>query len=624
MEMTFEQAMRPGMLQAFANRRGSGYMMRSEKRGGGSYSGGPSRKPPRRKKAGFVYIFFTLLISLILWPVGMVMLWRRKVRLQAGTKLLISLLTLCLSVFLIVFALMVPVDNPEYTAFQDRANDWLDKAAVDVAAAGDAAYKKGGETWQIMSDFAKAGNEYALATAADAVDKGVELAGTAKNAIVNLFHKDSPEPTEAPDKPTEAPVEATEAPDDAKETEAPETTETSAPDEPAETEAAPDATGELDIHLPETTPDEADAQALSEGALQAGGSFVAGAEPTEEPAEQATEEPTEQPADAATEAPVEQTTEEPAEEPAVTDGAAASAFELYTPEPVEAEETAEPEADATVESETTETAEPEATETVEPEATEAPAIGAVKPAGQATVYYYVDGSKGFHRTANRHGMGGAPAHTLAEAFADGKTACNSCGMPDESILTEEHIAWVDESNRIHTTDECASFDGDWRLMPLAEAVEAEYAVCPDCGAMAYLESVYPAPTATPEPKLVTPTATLKPIDDITVYYYDVSVGYHVAADCVGMSGAPAGTLGEAVAAGKHACGNCNPPDAELIGLPVLWLDENKVCHTSDECAAFSGKYSLIARDDALAQALTGCPDCGATEYLVPGTALTGY
>ena len=44
MEMTFEQAMRPGMLQAFANRRGSGYMMRSEKRGGGSYSGGPGRR----------------------------------------------------------------------------------------------------------------------------------------------------------------------------------------------------------------------------------------------------------------------------------------------------------------------------------------------------------------------------------------------------------------------------------------------------------------------------------------------------------------------------------------------------------------------------------------------------
>lgn len=617
MEMTFEQAMRPGMLQAFATRRGSGYMMRSEKRGGGSYSGGPGRKPPRRKKAGFIYIFFTLLISLILWPVGMVMLWRRKVRLQAGTKLLISLLTLCLSVFLIVFALMVPVDNPEYTAFQDRANDWLDKAAVDVAAAGDAAYKKGSETVQIMSDFAQAGSDYVLVTGADALDKGVELAGTARTSIEGLFHKDQPEPTEAP-------IETTDAPEDTEATDAPEDTEQpTVVDEPIETEAAPEeteATGEdLDIRLPEATPDEADAQPLEEGALQSDGSFVAGAEPieeateepteapVEEPTEEPAEEPTEAPAEEATEAPVEEATEAPAEEataePAeeVTEAPAeenvASPFELYTPQP---EADAEPEQPA-----------------------EAAAPGAVKSAGDATVYYYTDGSKGFHRTPTRHGMGNAPAHTLAEAFADGKHTCQSCNMPDESILTEEHIAWVDESNVIHTTDECASFDGEWRLMPLAEAVEAGDTACPDCGATDYVEGIYPAPTATPEPEIVNPATALKPVGDIIVYFYDSGVGYHVKPDCVNMSGAPAGTLAEAVAAGKHACGNCNPPDASLIGLPMLWLDESKVCHTSDECAAFNGQYSLIARDDALAQGLTACPDCGAADYLVPGTLLAG-
>ena len=67
--MTYEQAMRPGALMLFAARRGSGYMMRSEKRSG-SYGNGSNRRPPKRKKSGFIYIFFTLLISLILWPVG--------------------------------------------------------------------------------------------------------------------------------------------------------------------------------------------------------------------------------------------------------------------------------------------------------------------------------------------------------------------------------------------------------------------------------------------------------------------------------------------------------------------------------------------------------------------------
>ena len=149
MQMTCEMAARPGLLMAFATGRGSGYMMRSEKRG----YGGSGRRPPRRKRAGFPYIILSIIISVVLWPVGMAMLWRRSVRLQAGTKLLISLLTLCLSVFLIVFMLTVPVDNPEFTAFQDRANDWLEKAEKDVAAAGDAVIKKSGETWHVLSDF---------------------------------------------------------------------------------------------------------------------------------------------------------------------------------------------------------------------------------------------------------------------------------------------------------------------------------------------------------------------------------------------------------------------------------------------------------------------------------------
>ena len=620
MDMTFDQAMRPGILQAFANRRGSGYMMRSEKRSGAYGSGnGGNRRPPKRKRAGFLYIFFTLLISLILWPIGMVMLWQRKVRLQAGTKLLISLLTLCLSVFLIVFALMVPVDNPEYTAFQDRANDWLDKAAVDVAAAGDAAYKKGSETWQIMSDFSQAGSEYALVQTADAVDKGVELAGQARASIEELLHREPAEPqaTEAPEV-TEAPAdtenpEVTEIPED---TEAPEAEPTGATD-------ADD--GALDIHLPEETPDDAEATALSEGSLHADGSFEAGvaapaaeteapAEPTEAPAEEAeaTEAPVEE--TAATEAPSEETeaTEAPAEETEATEAPAEETEATEAP----AEETAATETPA----EETEAAEaaPEAEET------EAPAqSGQVKPAGEATVYFYEEGSKGFHRSATRHGMSGAPAHTLAEAFAAHKNPCNSCGMPDESILSEEHIAWVDEDNHIHTTDECASFNGEWRLLSLADAVDAGYTACADCGAEDYVTSIYPAPTATPEPEAVSPATPLKSAGALTVYYYDASKGYHIAPNCVGMSNAPAHTLAEAVELGKHPCGNCNPPAAEYIGLPVLWLDDAKTCHTSDECASFSGKVTLIPRDDALAQGLAACPDCGAAEYLQPGTVLAG-
>ena len=137
----------------------------------------------------------------------------------------------------------------------------------------------------------------------------------------------------------------------------------------------------------------------------------------------------------------------------------------------------------------------------------------------------------------------------------------------------------------------------------------------------YALSIFPAPTATPEPEAVEPATALKPAAELTVYFYDSSKGYHIAPSCVGMSNAPAHSLAEAVALGKHACGNCNPPAAELLGLPVMWLDNNDVCHTSDTCASFSGNVRLIARDDALEQGLAPCPGCGAADYLVPGTVL---
>ena len=117
---------------------------------------------------------------------------------------------------------------------------------------------------------------------------------------------------------------------------------------------------------------------------------------------------------------------------------------------------------------------------------------------------------------------------------------------------------------------------------------------------------------------------LKPVSEIQVYYYSSSKGYHSGPNCKGMQNAPAHSLAEAAASGKSACKRCNPPSTALLGQAALWRDADGVCHTSDTCAAFSGSYTLILRDDALAQGLTPCPDCGAADYLIPGTVLAGY
>jgi len=161
-------------------------------------------------------------------------------------------------------------------------------------------------------------------------------------------------------------------------------------------------------------------------------------------------------------------------------------------------------------------------------------------------------------------------------------------------------------------------------MALEKAVTAGYAPCEDCGAGFYADEFFPAPTPTPEPEIGSPAVALKPVSEIQVYYYSSSKGYHIGPNCTGMQNAPAHSLAEAATSGKNACKHCNPPSTGLLGQAVLWQDADGVCHTSDTCASFSGSYTLILRDDALAQGLTACPNCGAADYLIPDTVLAGY
>jgi hypothetical protein len=130
----------------------------------------------------------------------------------------------------------------------------------------------------------------------------------------------------------------------------------------------------------------------------------------------------------------------------------------------------------------------------------------------------------------------------------------------------------------------------------------------------------PEPTNTPEPEKVTPATALKPVGDATVYHSSNGKFYHRFSVCKGMSGSKAYKLSEITAKYKR-CKTCDAPATDMVGKTCLWMDEKGLCHTSDECDKFEGNYSFILRDDALEQGKTGCPDCGADEYLVPGTVL---
>ena len=106
---------------------------------------------------------------------------------------------------------------------------------------------------------------------------------------------------------------------------------------------------------------------------------------------------------------------------------------------------------------------------------------------------------------------------------------------------------------------------------------------------------------------------LKPVGEAMVYHSLNGKFYHRHETCMRMSGASPYKLADVVGDYKR-CWDCDAPDGTMVGKDCLWMDENDLCHTTDECASFVGDYHFILRNDALEQGLAACSDCGANEY----------
>lgn len=605
---------RPDVSMNFARRRSRGYMMRSEKRT--PYRGSnPNAKRPqrRRKKAGFFYILLMLLLSLILWPVGMWMLWRRKVRWTISSKLLTTIITLFLSVTMFGYAITVQTDNPQITMVQDGINDFIDNGAIYISEGYTAICDGAVQIWNSAADLGDAAGRASLAYLADGIDKGVDLTSTAVGAIVDLLPEN--QPTEAPvvtDEPTDEP------------TDAPETTVEATP------EATPEVTGggDLPLTVPETTPDPNSAQPIGNGTLNRDGEFVeatATPEPTAEPTAAPTDVPTAVPTDAPTAEPTAEPTDAPTDEPAASP---------------KATEAAEPTATATVEP--TGTPEPTAKPTAEPSPSpEVDESLTPAPAKEAVVYYTSNG-KYYHMASTCKGMKGAKAHTLGEAAARKLKRCNNCGTPDASILKAENPVWIDKANLFHLSAECENFTGKWSLAELDKALNSGVLPCEVCRADVYMTTIGKAvptaepteaptaeptvePTAAPtaEPSVVTPGRALKPAGEALVYHTTSGGWYHTTSNCSKMTGAKLYPLSECVKGSKvyKRCRTCKAPLPEYVDQYCLWMDEESTCHTTDECPSFNGKWTLIPRDEALKAGHTGCVVCSAADYLQPNTTV---
>ena len=531
-------------LQLFARRGGRNYMMRSEKRPGYNR---PAQKPrPRRRRRNVGYIVLTLIVAILLWPVGLFLIWNRRLRCGVGGKLLWSVATLAVFCGLIIALLTVPTGNAEFQRFQDNANDFIETVGADASIAWETFTERAGDAFGNMRSVGCSLGNYALNKAADGIEGGVEIGRDVRAWVSGLLPAtDEQEPavegeeTQAPDDSEaadEAADEASAAPD-----------ASSAPTPDASNAPTPTAAYELpsDEQLREAQLMTA-GMALSEGVLDEEGD--------EEPAPEQTPEQTPYPTPTPRGGVAPQSVEEEATQEPDANAAEETVAPSATPE-------AEDAPDASPAAEASETpAAPRATPQpamAMPTPTPAPetADGAVtaKNAGEFTVYHTENG-RYYHMSADCSDMVGAQEDTLTAAVEGGFEPCPECGAPAAELVDAEDAVWVDEDDVYHVSDECASFAGEARLMSAAEAAEAECVPCAACGANALSASE----EAASEEEL------LEQAKEVTVYFYDGSRAYHAENTCVGMSGAPERTLYEAIEMDKPPCSRCDPPTLESL------------------------------------------------------------
>ena len=409
------------------------YMVRSEKRRrpnpqhGSEQSGGrPPRK--RRPRAGFFYKLLTILLLLVLWPIGMILLWRRKLRWSALTKVFTTIITLMACILLIGTALTVRTDNPYLTAAQDSVTGFLDAAADSVVDLSMTLGERVQLSLEALDQLNLLYREQNLTMMADAIDRGVALAqevrGNVSEFVAGLSQQ--PETTEAPadeietpapDGETDAePTAGTEAPEDAEDVETEDEPEAAPTSVPAAEITVVYEDEEIPVYIPQSTPDPEAGTMVIGGMLSRAGIL---------------------------------------DEDALPDP---------TPEPT-------------------------------PESYSF----AVKPAGEAIVFFNIGSGKFYHMTNVCGSMKDADTHTFAETAVNIHRPCERCTPPDKALLDETYIVWLDESETAHLSDECAAFEGTWNIVSAAAANEAGYTGCAACDADRYLEVLANGQDVTLEP-----------------------------------------------------------------------------------------------------------------------------
>lgn len=152
---------------------------------------------------------------------------------------------------------------------------------------------------------------------------------------------------------------------------------------------------------------------------------------------------------------------------------------------------------------------------VQSEATREPAQ--LKKAGEVTVWHTSNG-KWYHKASKCGTMSNAGEYTLASAVANGKTACPYCHpIGEEWANVNEEVVFVSTKSVWHAESDCRANTDEWTVMTLSDARnDGALSACAECGAKQYSggaatsKTAAAQVTATPAPG-TTPAPT--PIED---------------------------------------------------------------------------------------------------------------
>lgn len=487
------------------------YMMRSEKRptyrptpGSGMNGNGRRRRP---KRVG--YAILTVILLILVWPIGLIPLWARKLRWRSLVKAAVTLITGAIFLMGISWLLTMPTQNDTILSVQANVRNSMTAIAESVDYAANHTENFRTNYQRISAGTLSLARKAALSTVPLAkrnmdafFAQGGKLAAVAAGGAMNTLKQSlydtglAPTPTPSPT-PTPTPT--------------PSPTPTPTPTPAPPLEMVWRVPGEAVYHNDPTCGGIVGAEeitlneAVSQGLLPCE-KCVLNIGASEEPSDSAAPETTamavinqfgqssvtispdatqEPPASAEVEAKA-TATEAPEDGIASPDASVMpttprAIVEMATPSPSPSLNPMEPTAAPT----------PIATPTPIP-------LPPVKKLGDMLVWHTSNG-KYYHMDEHCPGMSGAKQHTLSASVQDGFAPCPVCKPPAPELLMEELVVWCGADHVFHITDQCTALTGKATVMTFEEAMlEEGYTGCPVCGAQLYEENAK-RPVTTPVP-----------------------------------------------------------------------------------------------------------------------------